>query len=106
MPLVAAGVAYAAIADAGGVIHGLFNTTGSDNDVKCVLDDPDGNGVTASPAEANGLDYEDAVPYILVDTVLLPNGGTITVDCTTLTGTVPSEIDFNTLVATKVDAVN
>jgi hypothetical protein len=85
---------------------GIFNTTGSDNDVKCALDDPDDNSVTASQAEANGLDYEDAVPYTLVDTMSLPNGGTITVDCATLTGTVPSEVDFNTLVATKVDAVN
>jgi hypothetical protein len=85
---------------------GIFNTAGSDNDVKCSLNDPDDNAVTASQAEANGLDYEDAVPYMLVDTMSLPNGGTITVDCATLTGTVVSELDFNTLVATKVDAVN
>lgn len=85
---------------------GLINTTGSDNDVKCALNDPDDNAVTASEAEANGLDYEDAVPYMLVATMSLPSGGTITVDCTTLTGTVNSEVDFNSLVATKVDAVN
>jgi hypothetical protein len=97
---------YVVMATGSVVKTGIFNTTGSDNDVKCVLDDPDDNSVTASLAEANGLDYEDAVPYTLVDTMSLPNGGTITVDCTTLTGTVPSEIDFNTLVATKVDAVN
>jgi hypothetical protein len=70
------------------------------------LDDPDDNAVTASQAEANGLDYEDAVPYMLVATMSLPSGGTITVDCTTLTGTVSSEVDFNSLVATEVDAVN
>jgi hypothetical protein len=46
------------------------------------------------------------VPYTLVDTMSLPSGGTITVNCTTKDGTVPSELDFNTLVATKVDAVN
>jgi hypothetical protein len=69
------------------------------------LDDPDDNTVAASEAEANG-DYEDAVPYMLVGTLSLPNGGTITVDCTTKTGTVPSEVDFNSLVAMKVDAVN
>lgn len=85
---------------------GIFNTTGSDNDVKCSLNDPEDNALTASQAEANGLDYEDAVPYVLVDTMSLPSGGTITVDCTTLTGTVSSEVDFNTLVATAVDAVN
>ncbi|HEX5173787.1 MAG TPA: hypothetical protein VFV91_06545 [Gaiellaceae bacterium] len=85
---------------------GSFNTAGSDNDVKCVLDDPNDNAVTASVAEANGLDYEDAVPYTLVATVSLSTSGTITVDCTTLTGTVVSEVDFNSLVATAVDAVN
>ena len=85
---------------------GTFNTTGSDNDVKCSLNDPEDNALTASQAEANGLDYEDAVPSVLVDTMSLPSGGTITVDCTTLTGTVSSEVDFNTLVATAVDAVN
>jgi hypothetical protein len=84
---------------------GIFNTTGSDNDVKCFLDDPEDNTVAASEAEANG-DYEDAVPYMLVGTLSLPNGGTITVDCTTKTGTVSSEVDFNSLVAMKVDAVN
>lgn len=87
------------------VRSGTFDTAGSANDVKCVLDDPDGNAVTASEAEAN-LDDGDAVPYVLVDTMSLPSGGTITVDCTTKDGTVPSEVDFNTLVATKVDAVN
>jgi hypothetical protein len=88
------------------VKSGIINTTGSDNDVKCALDDPDDNAVTASEATANGLDYTDAVPYTLVAAVSLPSGGTITVDCTTLTGTVNSELDFNSLVATKVDAVN
>lgn len=87
------------------VRSGIFNTTGSDNDVKCALDDPADNSVTASEAEAN-FDDGDAVPYMLVDTMSLPSGGTITVDCTTKDGTVPSEVDFNTLVATKVDAVN
>ena len=87
------------------VRSGIFNTTGSDNDVKCVLDDPDDNSVTASEVEAN-FDDGDAVPYMLVGTMSLPSGGTITVDCTTKDGTVPSEVDFNTLVATKVDAVN
>lgn len=88
------------------VKSGYLNTTGSDNDVKCALDDPSNNAVTASQAEANGLDYEDAVPYMLVDTMSLASSGTITVDCTTLTGSVSSEVDFNTLVATAVDAVN
>lgn len=74
--------------------------------MKCSLNDPSDNAVTASQAEANGLDYEDAVPYMLVATMSLPSGGTITVDCATLTGTVVSEVDFNSLVATKVDAVN
>jgi hypothetical protein len=85
---------------------GTFNTTGSDNDVKCSLNDPNDNAVTASQAEANGLDYEDAVPYMLVATMSLASGGTITVDCATLTGAVVSELDFNSLVAMKVDAVN
>lgn len=43
---------------------------------------------------------------VLTTLMSLPSGGTIFVDCTTLTGTVSSEVDFNTLVATKVDAVN
>jgi hypothetical protein len=85
---------------------GIFNTTGSDNDVKCFLDDPDDNTIAASEAEASYGDYEDAVPYVLVGTVSLPTGGTMSVECTTLTGTVSSEVDFNSLVATKVDAVN
>ena len=97
--------AYVVWATGSVVRSGIFNTTGSDNDVKCVLDDPDDNSVTASEAEAN-FDDGDAVPYMLVDTMSLPSGGTITVDCTTKDGTVPSEVDFNTLVATKVDAVN
>jgi len=88
------------------VKSGITNTTGSVNDVKCALDDPDDNSVAASEATANGLDYTDAVPYTLVATMSLPSGGTITVHCTTLTGTVNSEVDFNSLVATKVDAVN
>jgi hypothetical protein len=87
------------------VRSGLINTSGSANDVKCALDDPDGNSVTASEAEAN-FDDGDAVPYMLVATMSLSNSGTITVDCTTKDGTVPSELDFNSLVATKVDAVN
>lgn len=87
------------------VRSGTFNTTGSDNDVKCSLDDPDDNSVTASEAEAN-FDDGDAVPYMLVATMSLPSAGTITVACATKDGTVPSEVDFNSLVATKVDAVN
>lgn len=87
------------------VKNGIFNTTGSDNDVKCALDDPNDNAVAASEATASG-DYTAAVPYMLVGTVSLPTGGTITVDCATLTGSVASEVDFNSLVATKVDAVN
>lgn len=87
------------------VKSGLINTTGSQNDVKCSLNDPADNAVTASEAEAK-FDDGDAVPYTLVDTMSLPSGGTITVNCTTKDGTVPSELDFNTLVATKVDAVN
>jgi hypothetical protein len=59
---------YVVMATGSVVKTGIFNTTGSDNDVKCVLDDPDDNSVTASLAEANGLDYEDAVPYTLVAT--------------------------------------
>jgi hypothetical protein len=78
---------------------------GSDNDVKCVLDDPNDDAVTASEAEAN-FDDGDAVPYMLVAAMQLSSGGTITVDCTTKDGTVSSELDFNSLVATKVDAVN
>jgi hypothetical protein len=85
------------------VKYGTVPTTGSDNDVKCVLDDPDDNAVTASEAQAF---YDDAVPYMLVGTLSLPTSGTITVDCTTLTGSVVSAVDFNSLVATKVDAVN
>ena len=85
--------------------QGTFNTVGSQNDVKCSLNDPDGNAVIASEAEAK-FDDGDAVPYVLVDTMSLPSGGTITVDCTTKDGTVVSEVDFNTLVATAVDAVN
>jgi hypothetical protein len=87
------------------VRSGLINTSGSANDVKCALDDPNGNAVTASEAEAN-FDGGDAVPYMLVATMSLSKSGTITVDCTTKDGTVPSELDFNSLVATKVDAVN
>lgn len=87
------------------VRHGIINTTGSDNDVKCALNGPDDNAVAASEAEAN-FDDGDAVPYMLVATMQLENGGTITVDCTTKDGTVNSEVDFNSLVATKVDAVN
>lgn len=88
------------------VKSGYLNTVGSDNDVKCVLDDPDDNAVAASQAQAYGPHYEDAVPYTLLGTVSLQSSGTITVGCTTLTGTVASEVDFNSLVATKVDAVN
>jgi hypothetical protein len=87
------------------VKNGIFDTTGSDNDVKCVIDDPNDNAVAASEATASG-DYTAAVPYMLVGTVSLTTGGTITVDCATLTGSVASEVDFNSLVATKVDAVN
>lgn len=87
------------------VRSGIIDTTGSDNNVKCALDDPDDNAVTASETEAN-FDDGDAVPYMLVDTMSLPSGGTITVDCTTKDGSVVSEVDFNTLVATKVDALN
>jgi hypothetical protein len=87
------------------VRSGIINTSGSANDVKCALDDPDSNSVTASEAEAN-FDDGDAVPYMLVATMSLSTSGTITVDCTTKDGTVPSELDFNSLVATKVDAVN
>jgi hypothetical protein len=87
------------------VRSGLINTSGSANDVKCALDDPECNAVTASEAEAN-FDDGDAVPYMLVATMSLSKSGTITVDCTTKDGTVPSELDFNSLVATKVDAVN
>jgi hypothetical protein len=58
-------------------------------------------------ATANDFsNYTDAVPYMLVATVSLSTSGTITVDCATLTGTVGAEVDFNSLVATKVDAVN
>jgi hypothetical protein len=85
------------------VKYGTVPTTGSDNDVKCALDDPDDNAVTASEAQAF---YDDAVPYMLVGTLSLATSGTITVDCTTLTGSVVSAVDFNSLVATKVDAVN
>ncbi len=87
------------------VRSGIINTLGSDNDVKCVLDDPNDDAVTASEAEAN-FDDGDAVPYMLVAAMQLSSGGTITVDCTTKDGTVSSELDFNSLVATKVDAVN
>lgn len=88
------------------VKSGYLNTTGSDNDVKCSLNDPDDNAVTASVAQAYGPHYEDAVPYMLVATMSLPSDGTITVECSTLTGSVPSEVDFNSLVATQVDAIN
>jgi hypothetical protein len=81
------------------------STVGSANDVKCSLNDPKDDAITASQAEAK-FDDGDAVPYVLVDTMSLPSGGTITVDCTTLDGTVVSEVTFNTLVATAVDAVN
>jgi hypothetical protein len=87
------------------VRRGIIDTSGSANDVKCSLNDPSDNAVTASEAEAN-FDDGDAVPYMLVATMSLSSSGTITVDCTTLDGTVPSELDFNSLVATKVDAVN
>jgi hypothetical protein len=73
--------------------------------VKCFLDDPNGQPVDASEAEAK-FDDGDAVPYMLVDTMTLTSSGTIDVSCTTKDGTVSSEVDFNTLVATKVDAVN
>jgi len=89
------------------VQSGFFNTAGSNNDVKCSLNDPDDNSVTASEATANDFNnYTDAVPYTLVATMSLSSSGTITVDCTTLTGTVGAELDFNSLVASKVDAVN
>ena len=89
------------------VQNGYFNTAGSNNDVKCSLNDPDDNALTASEATANDFyNYTDAVPYTLVATMSLSSSGTITVDCTTLTGTVGAEVDFNSLVATKVDAVN
>ena len=77
------------------VQSGTFNTLGSDNDVKCSLNDPNDNAVTASEATADGFNYTDAVPYTLVATMSLPSGGTITVDCATLTGTVGAEVDFN-----------
>ncbi len=90
----------------GSVVENSFaDTSGSDYNVKCALDDPDDNAVTASEASAD-LNFEDAVPYTLVDTMSLPSGGTITVDCTTLDGTAGAEVEFNTLVATAVDAVN
>ena len=89
------------------VQSGYLNTAGSNNDVKCSLNDPDDNAVTASEATANDFaNYTDAVPYTLVATMSLSSSGTITVDCTTLTGTVGAELDFNSLVASKVDAVN
>ena len=69
------------------------------------LDEPDDTAVTASEASAD-LNYEDAVPYTLVDTISLSSGGTITVDCTTENGTAGAELEFNTLVATAVDAIN
>jgi hypothetical protein len=84
---------------------GTVPTVGSANDVKCSLNDPDDNAVTASQAEAK-FDDGDAVPYVLVDTMSLPTGGTIAVECTTLDGSVVSDVDFNTLVATAVDAIN
>jgi hypothetical protein len=87
------------------VENSLVDTSGSDYNVKCALDDPDDTAVTASEASAD-LNYEDAVPYTLVDTMSLPTGGTITVDCTTENGTAGAEVEFNTLVATAVDAVN
>jgi hypothetical protein len=96
---------YVVLATGSVVKNGIFNTTGSDNDVKCFLNDPNDNTLAASEATASG-DYTAAVPYMLVGTVSLPTGGTITVDCATLTGSVASEVDFNSLVATKVDAVN
>jgi hypothetical protein len=89
------------------VQSGYFNTAGSNNDVKCSLNDPDDNAVTASEATANDFNnYTDAVPYTLVATMSFSSSGTITVSCTTLTGTVGAELDFNSLVASKVDAVN
>ena len=95
------------VAATGSVVQsGTFNTLGSANDVKCSLNDPNDNAVTASEATADEPNYTDAVPYTLVATMSLSSSGTITVDCATLTGTVGAEVDFNSLVATQVDAVN
>jgi hypothetical protein len=46
------------------VRRGIIDTSGSANDVKCSLNDPSDNAVTASEAEAN-FDDGDAEPYKL-----------------------------------------
>ncbi len=98
---------YVVMATGSVVKSGYFNTAGSNNDVKCSLNDPDDNAITASLATANDFsNYTDAVPYSMVATMSLSSGGTITVSCATVTGTVGAELDFNSLVATQVDQIN